>query len=254
MVNDVTVGSVSGIDAVQRPDGTFYASVKVSLDRDVNLPANAMAKVAQTSLLGSQHIELSAPTTEAGTGRLAEGATIPLSPDGPLPDHRRGAVLAGHGGEQGQSGGVAGHHRRGVCRGGRPRRQLHRPDPQAGAADRLAGARPTTSSPPPTGSTGSQGSWRPTRTAWAAHWTRCRVRCGSSTPTGPTSSTPSRPWCWWASSRLTCWLSTIRRCDFKGPFPAVKALNDYSYYFIKDLSFLPTFRSTTKYLQAGGAG
>ncbi len=39
MVDDVTVGSVSGIDAVQRPDGTFFAAVKVSLDSDVQLPA-----------------------------------------------------------------------------------------------------------------------------------------------------------------------------------------------------------------------
>ena len=58
MVDDVTVGSVSGIDAVQRPDGTFYAAVKLSLDCDVNLPENATATVAQTSLLGSQHVEL----------------------------------------------------------------------------------------------------------------------------------------------------------------------------------------------------
>jgi phospholipid/cholesterol/gamma-HCH transport system substrate-binding protein len=52
MVDDVTVGSVSGVEAVQRADGTFYAAVKISLDRDVKLPANATAKVAQTSLLG----------------------------------------------------------------------------------------------------------------------------------------------------------------------------------------------------------
>ena len=44
MVDDVTVGSVSGIDAVQRPDGTFYAAVKLSLDKNVNLPANATAQ------------------------------------------------------------------------------------------------------------------------------------------------------------------------------------------------------------------
>ncbi|GAA2801707.1 hypothetical protein GCM10010533_45310 [Mycolicibacterium pallens] len=61
MVDDVTVGSVSGLQAVQRPDGSFYAAVKLSLDSSVNLPANSTAKVAQTSLLGSQHIELAAP-------------------------------------------------------------------------------------------------------------------------------------------------------------------------------------------------
>ncbi len=70
---------------MQRADGTFFAAVKVSLDRDVKLPANAMAKVAQTSLLGSQHIELSAPATEAGTGKLAEGSTIPISRTGRYP-------------------------------------------------------------------------------------------------------------------------------------------------------------------------
>ncbi len=73
MVDDVTVGSVSGLQAVQQPDGSFFAAVKLSLDGNVQLPANATAKVAQTSLLGSQHIELSAPHDEAPTGRLAPG-------------------------------------------------------------------------------------------------------------------------------------------------------------------------------------
>src|SRR6201991_4589392 len=41
MVDDVTVGSVSGVEAVQRADGSFYAAVKISLERDVKLPANA---------------------------------------------------------------------------------------------------------------------------------------------------------------------------------------------------------------------
>jgi phospholipid/cholesterol/gamma-HCH transport system substrate-binding protein len=79
MVDDVTVGSVSGVDAVQRPDGTFYAAVKLSLDSNVDLPANATAKVAQTSLLGSQHVELAAPVDSPGIGRLAEGSNIELN-------------------------------------------------------------------------------------------------------------------------------------------------------------------------------
>jgi phospholipid/cholesterol/gamma-HCH transport system substrate-binding protein len=85
MVDDVTVGSVSGIDAVQRPDGSFYAAVQLSLDRNVNLPANATAKVAQTSLLGSQHIELAAPQGEPPTGKLGKGSTIELSRTGRYP-------------------------------------------------------------------------------------------------------------------------------------------------------------------------
>lgn len=85
MVDDVTVGSVSGLDAVQQPDGSFYAAVKLSLDGNVQLPANAVAKVAQTSLLGSQHIELSEPHGEAPVGRLAPGGQIPLSRTGRYP-------------------------------------------------------------------------------------------------------------------------------------------------------------------------
>jgi phospholipid/cholesterol/gamma-HCH transport system substrate-binding protein len=85
MIDDVTVGSVSGLDAVQRPDGTFFASVQLSLDSNVNLPANATAKVAQTSLLGSQHIELAAPASEPGVGKLAEGSEIPMDRTGRYP-------------------------------------------------------------------------------------------------------------------------------------------------------------------------
>ena len=85
MVNDVTVGSVSGLDAVQRPGGTFYAAVKLSIDGDVKLPANAMAKVAQTSLLGSQHVQLSEPVGKAPEGRLKQGSEIPLANTGRYP-------------------------------------------------------------------------------------------------------------------------------------------------------------------------
>ncbi len=94
MVDDVTVGSVSGIEAVQRPDGTFYAAVKLSLDADVKLPANATVKVAQTSLLGSQHIELAPPVDQPPVGELREGLQIPLSARQPLSDDRGSAVRA----------------------------------------------------------------------------------------------------------------------------------------------------------------
>jgi phospholipid/cholesterol/gamma-HCH transport system substrate-binding protein len=86
MVDDVTVGSVSGIDAVQLPDGSFYASVQLSLNGDVKLPANATAKVAQTSLLGSQHVELSAPVGQSSSGGwLKQGSEIPLAHTGRYP-------------------------------------------------------------------------------------------------------------------------------------------------------------------------
>jgi phospholipid/cholesterol/gamma-HCH transport system substrate-binding protein len=85
MIDDVTVGSVSGVDAVQRADGTFYAAVTVSLDGNVKLPANATARVAQTSLLGSQHIDLAKPVGQPPVGKLGDGSTIPLSQTGRFP-------------------------------------------------------------------------------------------------------------------------------------------------------------------------
>jgi phospholipid/cholesterol/gamma-HCH transport system substrate-binding protein len=85
MIDDVTVGSVSGIDAVQRADGTFYAAVKLSLDENVNIPQDSRATVAQTSLLGSQHVELIPPVDESGQARLKDGSTIPLSQTGRYP-------------------------------------------------------------------------------------------------------------------------------------------------------------------------
>ncbi|WP_051574331.1 MCE family protein [Mycobacterium sp. URHB0044] len=85
MIDDVTVGSVSGIDAVQRPDGTFYAAVKLSLDENVKIPQSSRATVAQTSLLGSQHVELIPPVDQSGQPRLVDGSNIPLSQTGRYP-------------------------------------------------------------------------------------------------------------------------------------------------------------------------
>lgn len=79
MIDDVTVGSVSGVDALQRADGSFYAAVKLSLDKNVKLPANSVARVAQTSLLGSQHIELAAPVGQPPVGQLRDGSKISLA-------------------------------------------------------------------------------------------------------------------------------------------------------------------------------
>jgi phospholipid/cholesterol/gamma-HCH transport system substrate-binding protein len=78
-VDDITVGSVSGLEARQRTDGSFYAAVKLSLESEVNLPANPVVRVAQTSLLGSQHIELAAPDNQKPVGRLRNQDTVPIS-------------------------------------------------------------------------------------------------------------------------------------------------------------------------------
>lgn len=73
-VNDVTVGTITRIE---RQD--WHALVTMKLNGDVVLPANATATLGQTSLLGSLHIELAAPTDAPPAGRLHQGSLIPLS-------------------------------------------------------------------------------------------------------------------------------------------------------------------------------
>ena len=55
-VADVFVGTVRGITLKN-----WVATLALSLDKSVKLPSNATAKIGQTSLLGSQHVELAAP-------------------------------------------------------------------------------------------------------------------------------------------------------------------------------------------------
>ena len=73
------------LQAEQRSDGSFYAAVKLALDKNVVLPANAIATVAQTSLLGSLHIDLAAPKDKPATGRLVDGSRIAESNTGRFP-------------------------------------------------------------------------------------------------------------------------------------------------------------------------
>ena len=46
------------------------------IDGDVHLPANSTAKLGQTSLLGSMHIELAPPKDEPPVWRLENGSVI----------------------------------------------------------------------------------------------------------------------------------------------------------------------------------
>ena len=73
LVADVFVGTVRSIDLEN-----WVATLTVDLDKGVKLPKNATAKIGQTSLLGSQHIELAAPP-DPSPQRLKAGDTIPLS-------------------------------------------------------------------------------------------------------------------------------------------------------------------------------
>ncbi len=79
-IDDVTVGSIENIEVEN-----WHALVTVSLEGDVALPANATARIGQTSLLGSQHLELAAPTTEPPEGRLEPGDIIPIERAGAYP-------------------------------------------------------------------------------------------------------------------------------------------------------------------------
>ncbi|MDA4088744.1 Lipoprotein LprN [Mycolicibacterium hassiacum DSM 44199] len=79
-VGDVNVGTVTRIERKG-----WHALVTMRLNKDVELPANATAKLGQTSLLGSQHIELAPPTDEPPRGRLQEGSLISYEQSGAYP-------------------------------------------------------------------------------------------------------------------------------------------------------------------------
>jgi phospholipid/cholesterol/gamma-HCH transport system substrate-binding protein len=74
MINDVVVGSVGKL-TVQG----WHANVEISVKPGTVVPANAVAAVGQTSLLGSMHLELNTPPGQPAAGPLAPGATIGLN-------------------------------------------------------------------------------------------------------------------------------------------------------------------------------
>jgi phospholipid/cholesterol/gamma-HCH transport system substrate-binding protein len=79
-LGDVTVGNVTKVDMQG-----WHALLTMTLDGDVDLPANATVKLGQTSLFGSLHIELAPPTNAPPEGRLHDGSLIPLSAAGTYP-------------------------------------------------------------------------------------------------------------------------------------------------------------------------
>lgn len=83
-VNDVTVGNVTDIELQG-----WNALVTMTIDRGVDLPANATATLGQTSLLGSVHVELAPPAGVAPQGKLRNGSLIPLSSAGAYPSTER---------------------------------------------------------------------------------------------------------------------------------------------------------------------
>lgn len=79
MVADVPVGLIRSIDLKN-----WVATLKLRLGKDVKLPRNSLAKIGQMSLLGSQHIALSAPPNPSPE-LLRDGDIIPLANSSAFP-------------------------------------------------------------------------------------------------------------------------------------------------------------------------
>jgi virulence factor Mce-like protein len=84
LIDDVVVGSVGKMTL-----HGWHVDLDLSLKPDVIVPANAVATVGQTSLLGSMHVALDPPPGQAPTGRLKPGATIGLDSSSTYPSTER---------------------------------------------------------------------------------------------------------------------------------------------------------------------
>ncbi len=80
LMNDVVIGSVGKMDVQD-----WHANVEISVKPDVVVPANVVASVGQTSLLGSMHLALNPPLGEKPQGKLAPGTTIGLNESSTYP-------------------------------------------------------------------------------------------------------------------------------------------------------------------------
>ncbi|MBB5914492.1 phospholipid/cholesterol/gamma-HCH transport system substrate-binding protein [Nocardia transvalensis] len=74
-VDGVAVGRVDKIDVAA--DG-WTASVHTLVNSSVKLPANALAEVKQSNLLGEKFVELTAPKQDPSADQLRDGAVIPV--------------------------------------------------------------------------------------------------------------------------------------------------------------------------------
>lgn len=80
-VADVSVGKVTDIDL-----RGYAAEVTVEIHGDTELPANSIATIRQTSLLGEKFVSLAPPETGASSERLGNNDVIPLDRTGQNPD------------------------------------------------------------------------------------------------------------------------------------------------------------------------
>ena len=82
-VADVFVGTVRKIELKD-----WVPTITLSIDPGIKLPANATAKIGQSSILGTQHVELAAPANPSPEP-LRDGATIPISRSSSFPTVER---------------------------------------------------------------------------------------------------------------------------------------------------------------------
>ena len=73
-VADVPVGRVEEIELAD----DWTALVTITVNGDVDLPANAVAAIQQSSLLGEKYVELAPPGGREPEGQLDDGALVPL--------------------------------------------------------------------------------------------------------------------------------------------------------------------------------
>jgi phospholipid/cholesterol/gamma-HCH transport system substrate-binding protein len=95
-VADVFVGSVRSIELKN-----WVATLTLDIQPGVNLPSNSLATIGQTSLLGSQHVQLD-PPPDPSREPLKSGDTIPLQNSTSFPTTERvlasiGTILTGGG-------------------------------------------------------------------------------------------------------------------------------------------------------------
>ena len=82
-VADVFVGTVRNIELKD-----WVPTLTLDIEPGIELPANATAKIGQSSILGTQHVELASPANPSPEP-LRDGATIPLKNSSAFPTIER---------------------------------------------------------------------------------------------------------------------------------------------------------------------
>lgn len=74
-VADVPVGRVTDV-SIERGPNSYVAVASLEIDQSITLPADTVATISSTSLLGEKYVALLAPS--GGTGSLEDTGSIPL--------------------------------------------------------------------------------------------------------------------------------------------------------------------------------